>query len=177
MMILIVLNVFMFATFGLLIASISKTTRTTTFLLAIFMGTMILFGDVLISIPKDSIWYKWSYALPIKYSIDSLRKVALLNYNLSMVSKDLYIMLLFTITSFVVSYVSLSYIEKNKIISYYKSGPFCQNGPLFYFIIFNSFPIFSNFSTAKSKSSFVCAALIITLILANPLGTVGYPID
>ncbi|WGS65434.1 ABC transporter permease [Marinitoga aeolica] len=112
MMILIILNVFMFATFGLLIASISKTTRTTTFLLAIFIGTMVLFGDVLISIPKDSVWYKWSYALPIKYSIDSLRKVALLNYNLSMVSKDLYIMLLFTIMSFIISYISLSYIEK-----------------------------------------------------------------
>ncbi|SHF33650.1 ABC-2 type transport system permease protein [Marinitoga hydrogenitolerans DSM 16785] len=112
MMILIILNVLMFATFGLLIASLSKTTRTTTFLLAIFIGTMVLFGDVLISIPKDSMWYKWSYILPIKYSIDSLRKVALLNYNLSLVVKDIYVILLFTVVSFIVSYISLSYVEK-----------------------------------------------------------------
>jgi ABC-2 type transport system permease protein len=112
LLVLIILNVVMFATFGLLIAAISKTTRTTTFLLAIFIGIMVLFGDVLISIPKESLWYRWSYALPIKYSIDSLRKVALLNYNLPMVINDIYIILLFTISSFIISYISLSYIER-----------------------------------------------------------------
>ncbi|GAB6188297.1 ABC transporter permease [Marinitoga arctica] len=112
LMILIILNVVMFASIGLLISSISKTTRTTTFLLAIFIGMMVLFGDVLVSIPKDSLWYKWSYLLPIKYSVDSLRKVALLKYDLLMVSKDIYIMLFFTISSFFISLISLSYIEK-----------------------------------------------------------------
>ncbi|MBM7559468.1 ABC transporter permease [Marinitoga litoralis] len=111
-LILIILNVIMFASFGMLISSISKTTRTTTFLLAIFIGTMVLFGDVLISIPKDSVWYKWSYALPIKYSIDSLRKIALLNYDLSMVINNIYIMVLFTVSSFVISYLLLSHIER-----------------------------------------------------------------
>ncbi|AEX86014.1 hypothetical protein XO10_08005 [Marinitoga sp. 1135] len=112
LVILITLNVIMFATFGLLIASIAKTTRTTTFMLAIFIGVMILFGDVLISIPKESVWYKWSYALPIKYSIDSLRKVALLNYNLSMIQKDIFIMVGFTIIAFFISYLSLSHVER-----------------------------------------------------------------
>jgi len=73
---------------------------------------MVLFGDVLVSIPKDSVWYKWSYALPVKYSIDSLRKVALLNYDLFMVSKDIYIILLFTVSSFLISYIFLSHVEK-----------------------------------------------------------------
>ncbi|KLO23971.1 MULTISPECIES: ABC transporter permease [unclassified Marinitoga] len=112
MIILIILNVLMFTTLGLLISAISKTTKTTTFILAVFIGTMILFGDVLISIPKDSIWYKWSYILPIKYSIDSFRKVALLNYNLSMVSGDIFVIILFTVLSFIISHIFLSYIEK-----------------------------------------------------------------
>ncbi|KAF2956077.1 ABC transporter permease [Marinitoga sp. 38H-ov] len=111
-LILILLNVIMFASFGMLISSISKTTRTTTFLLAIFIGTMVLFGDVLISIPKDSIWYRWTYALPIKYSIDSLRKIALLNYDLSMVINNIYIMMLFTFISFIISYIFLTHIER-----------------------------------------------------------------
>jgi len=71
-----------------------------------------LFGDVLIPIPKDSIVLQFSNFLPIKYSIESWRKLSILGYSMDNISKEIIYLLTFGLV-FLISSYTLMYI-KNK---------------------------------------------------------------
>ena len=111
-LLIIALNVFAYTSLGILVSSITNTSKSTSFFLTALTGGLVLFGDVLIPVPKDSLVFQISNLLPIKYSIESWRKLSILGFSLNDISKEITYLLIFGITFLVVSYI-LMYI-KNK---------------------------------------------------------------
>lgn len=111
-LLIISLNVFVYTSLGILISSITSNSKSTSFFLTALTGGLVLFGDVLIPVPKDSIVLQFSNFLPIKYSIESWRKLSILGFSLNNISKEIIYLLIFG-TVFLIASYTLMYI-KNK---------------------------------------------------------------
>jgi ABC-2 type transport system permease protein len=112
-LLIIVLNVFAYTSLGILISSITNTSKSTSFFLTALTGGLVLFGDVLVPVPKDSLVFQFSNFLPIKYSIESWRKLSILGFSLNDISKEITYLLIFGITFLLASYI-LMYIKNQR---------------------------------------------------------------
>ncbi|KUK83810.1 MAG: ABC-2 type transporter [Petrotoga mobilis] len=93
LILLVLISVFSFTSFGLFLSSFLKTARATSFLVTAMIGGMLVFGGVLIPIPTGSILEKIANLFPVKYSLDGWRKITVLGYGLSDVSFEILILL------------------------------------------------------------------------------------
>ncbi|POZ88263.1 ABC transporter permease [Petrotoga sibirica] len=93
LILLVLISVFSFSSFGLFLSSFLKTARATSFLVTAMIGGMLVFGGVLIPIPTGSILEKIANLFPVKYSLDGWRKITVLGYGLSDVSFEILILL------------------------------------------------------------------------------------
>jgi len=110
--IIVAINVFTYTSLGILVSSITNNSKATSFFLTALTGGLVLFGDVLIPVPKDSLVYSISNLLPIKYSIESWRKLSILGYSINNISNEIIMLFIFGISFLVFSYI-LMFI-KNK---------------------------------------------------------------
>lgn len=109
---MVIINVFTYTSLGIFISSLTTNSKATSFFLTAATGGLVLFGDVLIPVPKDSLVFQISNFLPIKYSISSWRKLSILGYNLNNISKEIYYLILFGVFFLIISYF-ITYL-KNK---------------------------------------------------------------
>jgi ABC-2 type transport system permease protein len=103
LILLVLVSVFSFTSFGLFLSSFLKTARAASFLVTAMIGGMLVFGGVLIPIPTGSILEKTANLFPVKYSLDSWRKITVLGYGLSDLSFEILILLGFGIVFCVAS--------------------------------------------------------------------------
>jgi ABC-2 type transport system permease protein len=111
--IIIILSVLSFTTMGIFISSFTKTTKSASFMLTAITGTMILFGDIIIPIPSDSKIKFISYIFPVKYAVESWRKISILGYHLNQIPWNLLILISFIII-FSVGSIILTTINQKK---------------------------------------------------------------
>jgi len=107
LILLVLVSVFSFTSFGLFLSSFLKTARATSFLVTAMIGGMLVFGGVLIPIPTGSILEKIAKLFPVKYSLDGWRKITVLGYGLSDLSFEILILLGFGIVFCVASLLLL----------------------------------------------------------------------
>lgn len=105
---IIALNVFTYTSLGILVSSISNNTKSTAFFLTALTGGLVLFGDVIIPVPRDSLVLQISNFLPIKYSIESWRKLSILGYSLNDITKEIMYLLIFGIIFLLLSYILMA---------------------------------------------------------------------
>ncbi|MGM0640488.1 MAG: ABC transporter permease [Thermotogota bacterium] len=109
---IVALNVFTYTSLGILVASITNNSKATSFFLTSLTGGLVLFGDILIPVPKDSLVFNISNFLPIKYSIESWRKLSILGYSINNISYEIYMLFIFGATFLLFSYLLM--LLKNK---------------------------------------------------------------
>jgi ABC-2 type transport system permease protein len=93
LILLVLVSVFSFTSFGLFLSSFLKTARAASFLVTAMIGGMLVFGGTLIPIPTGSILEKIANLFPVKYSLDGWRKITVLGYGLSDISFEILILL------------------------------------------------------------------------------------
>ncbi|PNR97213.1 ABC transporter permease [Petrotoga sp. 9PWA.NaAc.5.4] len=98
LILLILVSVFAFSTFGLFLSSFLKTAKASSFLVTAIIGVMFIFGGILIPIPDGSFLQYMANIFPIKYSLDAWRKLTVLGYGLFQISNEIIILLCFGIT-------------------------------------------------------------------------------
>ncbi len=107
LILLVLVSVFSFTSFGLFLSSFLKTARAASFLVTAMIGGMLVFGGVLIPIPTGSILEKIANLFPVKYSLDGWRKITVLGYGLSDLGFEILILLGFGIVFCVASLLLL----------------------------------------------------------------------
>lgn len=112
LILLVLISVISFTSFGLFLSSFLKTARGSSFLVTAMIGGMLVFGGVLIPIPAGSFLEKVASIFPIKYSLDSWRKLTVLGYGLGDISYEIIILLTFSVVFFIGSWLFLELTQE-----------------------------------------------------------------
>jgi ABC-2 type transport system permease protein len=110
---IMILIVFVFTSLGIFLSSITKTTKATSLLLTSVLGAMVLFGDIIIPIPNESLVKNISNFMPIKYSVEMWRKMSITGFSVSEMKFEVAVLLSFGI-SFIVLSLFFTYISEKK---------------------------------------------------------------
>jgi len=109
---LIIINVFLYTSLGIFLTSFMRNSKSSGLILTIFTGVMIIFGDVILPVPGESVVKLISDILPIKYSVDAWRKLSVLGYGFADIKKDLFIIFGYTLFLFITGTVITYFYEK-----------------------------------------------------------------
>lgn len=89
-----------------------RNSKSSGLILTIFTGVMIIFGDVILPVPGESVVKFISDILPIKYSVDAWRKLSVLGYGFADIKKDLFVIFGYTLFLFITGTVITYFYEK-----------------------------------------------------------------
>lgn len=109
---LIIINVFLYTSLGIFLTSFMRNSKSSGLILTIFTGVMIIFGDVILPVPGESVVKFISDILPIKYSVDAWRKLSVLGYGFADIKKDLFVIFGYTLFLFITGTVITYFYEK-----------------------------------------------------------------